>query len=233
MAMLAINVIPYNPEWHSHFANIRAELDIALSDFLPKERYDVEHVGSTSVPGLAAKPIIDIDIIVPAENIMEATMALTSHGYTYAYEPSIDRMVFRYNKHKLDSGASTPTEDGSPRRAVYLNKRDGAALLNHLTVRNALRADSKLAQEYGQLKLELAKQKHVDIGAYGALKTETIRKILENSGLSEADLHRIRQRPNRRIDQVINREKKVLAERALVEEARKRERHATVSVNFS
>ncbi|TFK98739.1 grpb/dephospho-CoA kinase [Pterulicium gracile] len=199
--MLKINVVEYDPQWLTHFSQISSELDYALSNFLPREAYDIQHVGSTSVPGLAAKPIIDIDIIVPDSLIMEATQALTSHGYTYAYERGgIDRMVFRYNLHKLDSGGSTPTEDGSPRRAVYLNKSDGAALANHLAFRDVLRRDEGMRDEYGELKMALAKEEHADIGAYGAKKQAFIIRALHQSGLPEEKIDRIMARPTRRVD---------------------------------
>lgn len=206
--MLTINVVGYDAQWAAQFEQIRRELEHALSDFLDPSDYRIEHVGSTSVEGLAAKPIIDIDVIVPAHCIMEASQALTSHGYTYAYEPTgIDRMVFRYNKHALDSGASKPTEDGSPRRAIYLNKSDGAALANHLAVRKVLRNDPVLRAEYGDLKMELAKDQHSNIGAYGARKHDMIQKILKQSDLSEDTLSRINNKPQRRVDREIQQAK--------------------------
>lgn len=200
--MLTIRVVPYDPLWEESFKAIRKDLEHALPDFLPLDAFDIQHVGSTSVSGLAAKPIIDIDIIVPAAFIMEATQALTSHGYTYAYEAGgLDRMVFRYNKHKLDSGASTDTEDGSPRRAVYLNKSNGAALTNHLALRDILRRNELLRKEYGELKMRLAQQTYRGIGEYGAQKEEFILRALKQSGLSEKDLERIVNKPRRRVDQ--------------------------------
>jgi GrpB-like predicted nucleotidyltransferase (UPF0157 family) len=199
--MLKVNVVEYDPQWPIQFDQIRDELAYALSDFLPQKAFDIQHVGSTSVEYLPAKPIIDIDIIVPAHLIMEATQALTSHGYTYAYERGgIDRMVFRYNSHKLDSGGSTSTEDGSPRRAVYLNKSDGAALANHLAFRNILRRNQSMREEYGELKMALAKEEHADIGAYGAKKQAFIVRALEQSGLSKGEMERITTRPHRRVD---------------------------------
>jgi GrpB-like predicted nucleotidyltransferase (UPF0157 family) len=199
--MLKINVVEYDPQWTLQFSEIRDELEYALSDFLPCDAFDIQHVGSTSVEGLAAKPIIDIDIIVPAALIMEATQALTSHGYTYAYERGgIDRMVFRFNKHKLDSGASTATEDGTPRRAVYLNKTDGAALANHVAFKDVLRKDNGMRDEYGELKMALAKEEHADIGAYGAKKQAVIVRALEQSGLAREEIDRIMRRPERRVD---------------------------------
>jgi GrpB-like predicted nucleotidyltransferase (UPF0157 family) len=213
--MLKINVVPYDPAWPLQFASIASSLSFALADFVPSSQYKIEHVGSTSIPGLSAKPIIDIDIIVPAFYIMEAVQALTSHGYTYAYEPvGIDRMVFRYNLHTLDSGASRPTEDGQPRRAVYLNKEGGAAMLNHLAVRDTLRSDDKLRDEYSKLKESLAGEMFEDIGAYGARKSQMIERILRQSGLSSDELARIMERPKRRVDGEIQAARR--AERALV-----------------
>ncbi|ORX36855.1 GrpB protein-domain-containing protein [Kockovaella imperatae] len=209
--MLQINVVPYNPEWPAHFEFIRAQLDDALADFLPKEKYEIIHVGSTSIPGLAAKPIIDLDIVVDAEDIMEATMALTANGYTYAYEANgIDRMVFRYDKHALDSGASKPTEDGTPRRAVYLNKRTGAALLNHLIVQRTLMNDPELRKEYGDVKLELVGE-HSSIGAYGGKKNPVLSKILEK-GATPEELRYIRSKPKRRIDEKLQAARKARIE---------------------
>ena len=125
---------------------------------------------------------------------MEATQALTSHGYTYAYEPRIDRMVFRFNKHKLDSGGSKETEDGTPRRAVYLNKTGGAALANHLALRDALRRDVVLRDEYGELKRGLAGE-HESIGAYGEKKSDFILKVLREI-MSVEEVERILNRSN-------------------------------------
>lgn len=200
--MLKINVVKYDPRWPTQYEQIARELRHAMSDFLPAEGFVIHHIGSTSVHGLAAKPIIDIDIVVEPNFIMEATQALTSHSYTYAYERGgIDRMVFRFNKHKLDSGASTATEDGSPRRAVYLNKVGGAALTNHLAFRDTLRKDPVAIVEYGELKMTLAKEEHADIGAYGARKYDFIMSLLERSGLSDKEISRIQSRPRRRIDE--------------------------------
>jgi GrpB-like predicted nucleotidyltransferase (UPF0157 family) len=200
--MLKISVVEYDTRWPLQYDQVRCELQHALSDFMPAEVFDIHHVGSTSVERLAAKPIIDIDIVVEPTWIMEATLALTSHDYTYAYERGgIDRMVFRFNKHKLDSGASTATEDGSPRRAVYLNKVGGAALANHLAFRDVLRNDETARKEYGELKMTLAREEHADIGAYGAKKYAFIMQALERSSLSEEDIARIKSRPKRRVDE--------------------------------
>jgi hypothetical protein len=84
-----------------------------------------------------------------------------------------------------------------------LNKSDGAALANHLALRDILRRNHGLREEYGQLKLVLAKEEHADIGAYGAKKQAFIVRALEQSGLSKQELDRIMTRPHRRVDAMI------------------------------
>ena len=74
-----IVVVDYDPQWPIAFATIRASLQAALAG-VPV--VGIEHVGSTSVPGLAAKPIIDIDVIVDPSDLADAAAALGSLGYT-------------------------------------------------------------------------------------------------------------------------------------------------------
>ena len=65
MEVRKIVVAPYNPVWKNEFEQIKSELSCALSDLV----ISIEHVGSTSVPGLYAKPIIDIDIVIEIDSI--------------------------------------------------------------------------------------------------------------------------------------------------------------------
>ncbi|KZP32779.1 hypothetical protein FIBSPDRAFT_721958 [Athelia psychrophila] len=177
-----VSVLPYDPAWATAFSQMRTSLSAALEG-VPV--ISIEHVGSTSVPGLAAKPIIDIDIIVAPEDIPSAMELLTAHGYTYAPEPrGIDRYSFRYNAHAHDSGATRPTEDGAVRRAVYLNVPTGVALQNHLAVRDVLLRDPGLVEEYARVKTELATREHENIGYYGLGKNGILRKILAKGNLA-------------------------------------------------
>ena len=142
----------------------------------------IEHVGSTSVPGLVAKPIIDIDIIVEPRYMPAAASALSFGGYIFKPEPrGIDRMSFRYLKHELDSGASKPTEDGDIRRAVYLNMPDGISLANHRVVKQTLLECPDLREKYSNVKVELAKREFQGIGHYGSAKNEILTKIMARS----------------------------------------------------
>ena len=60
MQTAKVIVLPYNPEWQTDFEKIKAE----LSDALGQLALSIEHVGSTSVPGMSAKPCIDIDVVI-------------------------------------------------------------------------------------------------------------------------------------------------------------------------
>lgn len=73
--VLRIAVLDHDPRWAEHFVRIRAELRAALAKV---PIITIEHVGSTSVPGLAAKPIIDIDVVVAPEHYAIAASALST-----------------------------------------------------------------------------------------------------------------------------------------------------------
>ena len=77
---MPVEVIPYSPSWRAQFELVAGDLRQALSGVTSAR---VEHVGSTSVPGLAAKPIIDIDVIVSAGEIQMAVVAMSSAGYVH------------------------------------------------------------------------------------------------------------------------------------------------------
>jgi GrpB-like predicted nucleotidyltransferase (UPF0157 family) len=179
--MLQITVLEYDPEWAHAFQRIRENL-LAMLDSIPVS--SIEHVGSTSIPGLAAKPIIDIDIVVEPKYIPMTCALLSTNGYTYNPEPwVIDRMSFRYDKHTHDAGATRPTEDGDIRRAVYVNIPDGEMLKNHLLVRKVLSGCPELVAEYSEIKRELAKREWRRIGAYGGAKTAILQKIMARGEL--------------------------------------------------
>lgn len=186
---LRVAVLDYDSSWATHFERIKTELAIALAK-VPYLR--IEHVGSTSIPGLAAKPIIDIDVVVEPKHYPAAASALSYGGYVFKPEPTgIDRMSFRYTTHALDSGATKPTEDGDIRRAVYLVMPTASSLRNHLAVKNALLSHPDLLEEYAQVKRDLAKQEFESIGQYAGAKSEILQKILARSDLDQETIGEI------------------------------------------
>ncbi|MBR5265945.1 MAG: GrpB family protein, partial [Clostridia bacterium] len=78
MKMAKVVVLPYDESWKADFENIKAELDAVLGDLA----LAIEHVGSTSVEGLSAKPVIDIDVVIRDYSVFPAAVdRLASIGY--------------------------------------------------------------------------------------------------------------------------------------------------------
>jgi len=139
----------------------------------------IEHVGSTSVPGLAAKPVIDIDIVVRAEHIAAGVRTLVADGYESLGELDVPlREAFRAPK------------DGIARN-VYVTAEDCLSLRNHLGLRDVLRADPELRDKYGNLKLSLAQKDYNSIDEYVADKSPVVHEILRLAGITATELDEI------------------------------------------
>ena len=170
-----IIVVESDPQWPEQFATVRRELDTSLAG-VPVVA--IEHVGSTSVPGLAAKPIIDVDVVVRRPDVRSAVEALESIGYVLLGDLGVpDRIAF-----------TAPVD--SIRRNVYVTIEGCLALRNHLGLRDVLRGDPQLRDEYSETKRQLAAGTD-DIDVYVAGKTEIIRRILERAGLADGELDEI------------------------------------------
>jgi GrpB-like predicted nucleotidyltransferase (UPF0157 family) len=166
-------VIDYDPEWPARFEKLRDRIWPALNDVALR----IEHVGSTSVPGLAAKPIIDMTIVV-ARTLDSATTIerLASLGYRHQGTLGIeDREAFDH-------------PDGLPRHNLYACPEGSIGLVNQVTVRDYLRTHPDAAQEYGLLKKRLAAQFPHDITQYVFGKTDFVIDVLRRAGLDEEQL---------------------------------------------
>ena len=173
-----ISVLPYDPNWSTDFFAIKSELAKALQDC---EYHSIEHVGSTSVPGLPAKPVIDIDIIVSPAHLDATIDALTREaGYAYVGEQGIpDRHAFR----KIE---------GRPPRNLYVCIDGCQPLRNHLAVRNTCRTDPKVRAEYARVKLELSQKEWRSVDEYCEAKNDVLYWVLEQAGLSREERDAIR-----------------------------------------
>lgn len=167
----------YDPSWQDRFEKVAAALSGALAD---GPAASVEHVGSTSVPGLAAKPILDIDVIVAPEDVPAAVAALVRIGY----------------RHRGDLGVAgreaffAPDED--PRRHVYVCAAGTLNVRNHLAVRDVLRRRDDLRDEYAAVKLALAADPAMDIDTYIARKSDVLQKVLAAAAdLTDAERRQI------------------------------------------
>ena len=173
---MRVVVDPYNPGWATNFHGIQCELAKALAHV---PYISIEHVGSTSVPGLAAKPIIDIDIIVRQENVSAAITACKSVGYEYFGEWGIP------NRHALRASSQVPE------RNLYVCVDGCLASRNHLAVRDTLRKDEKLRQEYAAVKIKLAEQEWNKMDEYCEGKNEILGKILKRAGFSSHEIDKV------------------------------------------
>lgn len=165
---MSVVVSQYDPNWPLQFQQIKSELELHLQGV---PYISIEHVGSTSVPGLAAKPIIDIDVIAAPENVQFVVDALIAIAkFDYLGELGIaDRHVFK-----------DPNQ--SPPRNLYVCVDGAAQTRNHLGIRNTLRSNPELRDEYARVKLELA-AKGTNIIDYIEAKGFIIQKILRSSGM--------------------------------------------------
>jgi GrpB-like predicted nucleotidyltransferase (UPF0157 family) len=163
-----IEVMDYDPNWPVVFAEIAAHVRAAFAD---GPLVEIEHVGSTSILGLPAKPIIDIDVIVPGRaDLPDAITRLATLGYVHQGDGGIPgREAFR-----------SPPE--SPCHYLYVCAQDSAELRRHLTFRDYLRAHPLDAKRYGELKHDLAACHVTDIDAYVEGKTAFVEAVLAKAG---------------------------------------------------
>jgi len=167
-----IVVVDYDPVWPRLFETLQAPIWDAVADVA----IAIEHVGSTAVPGLAAKPVVDMDVVVPPDQVAAAIARLARLGYEHKGDLGVPgREAFRY-----------PV--GMPRHHVYVCPTGTLALANHLAIRDALRADPSAARAYGALKKRLAVACADDVDAYVAAKTGFLLDLLQRAGFADRDL---------------------------------------------
>ena len=181
--MTAVVVVDYDLGWPAVFETLRSSIWSVVADVASS----IEHVGSTSVPGLAAKPVIDMDIVVPRQHLTTAIARLTTLGYEHQGDLGIpEREAFR-----------RPL--GSPLHHLYLCPMGSPALANHIAVRDYLRTNPSAVKAYGDLKKRLAIQYSQDIDGYIEAKTEFLVEILRQTGFQERLLTEIEQMNRRMI----------------------------------
>jgi GrpB-like predicted nucleotidyltransferase (UPF0157 family) len=154
-------IVDYDPRWAEMFVEEKARVVEALKGL----DVAVEHVGSTSVPGLASKPIIDIMVVAPDPATGEKIIApLTALGYDYRGELGIPgRFYFAKGRpHKYH---------------LHMYPRCHPEIARHLLFRDYLRANPKAAHEYAKLKRALADEFRDDREAYTEAKNDFIKSI--------------------------------------------------------
>lgn len=166
LAPKPVVIVEYEPNWPSIFEDLRKQLLPALEGIAVA----IEHVGSTAVPGLVAKPIIDIDVVVASTaDIPEAIERLKTLGYEHRGDLGIPgREAF-----------SLPP--GLPTHYLYVVVLDSKAYWDHVLLRDWLRSHSDDARRYAELKRANASRFQSDRDGYTWAKADFVEGILERA----------------------------------------------------
>jgi GrpB-like predicted nucleotidyltransferase (UPF0157 family) len=161
-----IEIVPYDPAWLEQFAGLGRELRGGLGDIALR----IDHIGSTSIPGLAAKPIIDIQVSVAAfEPLAAFKQPLERLGYVYrADNPERTKRYFR---------------EAPSRRRIHLHVRRAGSFSEQwaLLFRDYLRAHRDVAADYEAVKRRLAIRFRDDRHAYTNAKVPFMWKIIRQA----------------------------------------------------
>ncbi|MEM6347125.1 MAG: GrpB family protein [Bacteroidota bacterium] len=165
-----IRLVPHQASWKGIFEAEREKLAFALADSILK----IEHIGSTAIPGIAAKPIIDMAItLVQFEDGLDCVAALEDYGYLYKGENGIPgRHYFR-------------TDAEIVKFHIHMFAQGNPKLRDHQLFRDYLIAQPEEAQAYHELKIKLSQQFATDRGAYTASKNDFISDILTKARASD------------------------------------------------
>lgn len=168
----SVEIVPYDLEWPRLFGLERGLLERVLAPWLEG---GIHHVGSTSVPGLAAKPVIDM--IAGVRDLEEARAAfgpLAEHSYEYTpHRP-------RTHHFSKPRGA----EWWALAHGLHLTEVGTDLWRERLAFRDALRAEPALASEYERLKLRLAQEHGHETGAYTVGKRPFVARVLAGAGIT-------------------------------------------------
>lgn len=153
----------YDPAWRQQFDQLKKLFEPWVGHLLTR----IEHVGSTSVPGLPAKPIIDLDLVIASQTDFEKTKsALAELGYL----------------HRGDLGIAGREAFATPSNSIphhlYVCAEDGEEFKRHIAFRDKLRCDQEVAGNYAELKKALAVKFRYDREAYTEAKSDFIQAQL-------------------------------------------------------
>jgi GrpB-like predicted nucleotidyltransferase (UPF0157 family) len=167
-------VVPHDPQWPLTFEALKEVYLSALGELV----VTIEHVGSTAVPNLSAKPIIDIDVVIPSREVLAVVIhRLGALGYRHQG----DLGVFGREALTADGADDVPRAGAGrrwPMHNLYVCATDCEELRRHLAFRDWLRSHPARAAEYGALKRQIAQVYHDNREGYTEAKTEFIEAAL-------------------------------------------------------
>ena len=159
----------WNPKWKDEFERIAD----SLGEDVIYNSVKIEHVGSTSVEGLSAKPIIDLDIVIENDKFEIIKRLLNDKGYKHEGDLGIEgREAFSYSE-----------KEELMTHHLYVCPKDSKELFKHITFRDFLKNNPDLASEYSKVKEQAAVLYPDDIDKYMEFKSEIIEKIYKRCGL--------------------------------------------------
>lgn len=181
-----IRLVPSDPAWPRLFDEEAARLRAIIpADLLVA----LDHIGSTAVPGLPAKPVIDIQATVRDLEVARARLVapLEAAGYAFRAEnPDTDRLFFVKG-----------LPPSAPHRTHHLHiMEDGPGALRHIAFRNHLRDHPAEAAAYAALKQDLARRFRDDREAYTAAKGDFIATVLDRAAAEGHDEEAPGERPS-------------------------------------
>ncbi|MBQ4638174.1 MAG: GrpB family protein [Clostridia bacterium] len=170
MRTAKVIVLPYDEAWKADFEKIKSELESAVGDLIT----GIEHVGSTSVEGLSAKPCIDIDVIIKDYSVFDLLVSrLALIGYIHEGDLGIkDREAFKYtDKPHLQ------------KHHLYVCPEHSRELSRHIAFRDFLRSDPEAVKKYSIVKETAARLFPDDIDKYIEYKSPCIKELYKMCGL--------------------------------------------------
>ena len=170
-----IEIVPYNPNW----PRCAEEEIYSLKKMLPYNWIvDIQHIGSTAIPGLAAKPIIDIYVgVTSIQEAQQAIKPIEEIGYQFWTDnPNKEKMFFVKGMPPFGAGRT---------HHVHIVEHNSNYWRARILFRDYLRSHVDEAQKYEQLKYQLMQEHPLDREAYTDAKAEFITEVLKKAGFSE------------------------------------------------
>jgi GrpB-like predicted nucleotidyltransferase (UPF0157 family) len=161
-------LVVVDPDWPRQFH----EIETYLLPFLGESVLRIEHVGSTSVPGLAAKPIIDVDVVVENEDqVLVVLPQIASAGYLWVGDLDVA------GREAFETDSTPPL----PVHHLYLVVENNRAHADHWLMREALTSDPVLLERYTRIKRENVVRSGGDRDRYTALKAAFVAEVLADA----------------------------------------------------